>query len=88
MLVADKTNHNVLLALIKNLHQPAFEAAERLMIDDGVAEEDDICGSIEDLCDRTESFLAGRVPNLKLKCKIFDFDAEGAKLDTNRAIML
>ena len=43
---------------------------------------------VEYFCDGAEAFLPRRVPNLQLKALVLNFDAQGAKLYANRAVVL
>lgn len=43
---------------------------------------------VEYFCDRAEALLPRSVPNLQLKTLVLNFDAEGAKLHANCAVVL
>jgi len=47
-----------------------------------------VCRPIEDFSDGAEALLAGGVPDLQLEPLVFYFDAKGAELDTDRAVVL
>jgi len=68
--------------------QPGLQAVESLPIRYRVAKKNCVCRPIEDFSDGAEALLAGGVPDLQLEPLVFYFDAKGAELDTDRAVVL
>ena len=88
LLVRDEEDQGVRVCLVLDFVEPAVEVHEAVHARQVVREEDSVRAAIENLCDRLEALLAGRVPDLQLEACVFHFDPKGAELDANRAVVL
>lgn len=88
LFVSYKEDHDILFAQLEHIPKPMLKTCESCAIGDRVAQKYDVCGPIEDLCHRAESFLTCRVPDLQLHFVVLNFDTKGAKLHTNGNIVI
>jgi hypothetical protein len=87
-LVSHHEDDYIGIALVLNLLDPHLQMLKSGPLVNRVTQNDGICGSVENLGNGPEVFLAGRVPNLELEHAVLHLVETRAEVDPNRDVVV
>lgn len=83
-LISNQHNDNIGIRVIPQFFQPSLHILICLMLADIIHQQSTHCSTIVRRCNGTVTFLAGRIPDLRLDGFGVNLYGAGCKLNTNR----